>query len=111
MLFTHPKCNGSKLFPNQACHRSFNRQRYGNTDSCGNRHRKAERHGFNLFVKEGDHVKKGDKLLSFDLKYIKENASSDAIPIVFTENPSVKLIKGAKNYKANEDMIEVKKEN
>lgn len=72
---------------------------------------KLNGHGFNLFVKEGDHVKKGDKLLSFDLKYIKENASSDAIPIVFTENPSVKLIKGAKNYKANEDMIEVKKEN
>lgn len=40
--------------------------------------------GFESFVKDGDHVKKGDKLLAFDIKYIKEHAKSDECLIVFT---------------------------
>lgn len=74
---------------------------------------KLDGHGFNVFVSEGDHVNRGDKLLSFDMKYIRANAASDAIPVVFTdsENISVTLLGGAKNYNANEDMIEVTKEN
>lgn len=64
--------------------------------------------GFILFVEEGQHVSRGDKLLSFDMKYIRSNAKSDAIPVVFTGGAEeVRLIKGAKNYSANEDMIEV----
>lgn len=74
---------------------------------------KLDGHGFNVFVSEGDHVNRGDKLLSFDMKYIRANAASDAIPVVFTdsENISVTLLGGAKNYNANEDMIEASKEN
>lgn len=63
--------------------------------------------GFNVFVKEGNHVKRGDKLLAFDLQYIRENAVSDAIPIVFIGNNKIELINGKKGYKANEDMIKI----
>ncbi|MDD5945008.1 MAG: glucose PTS transporter subunit IIA [Clostridia bacterium] len=69
--------------------------------------------GFNVFVKEGQHVSRGDRLLSFDLSYIRENAASDAIPIVFTggEAMEITLIKGGgKTYKADEDMLEIKTE-
>lgn len=40
--------------------------------------------GFEAFVKDGDHVKKGDKLIGFDIKYIREHAKSDECIIVFT---------------------------
>jgi len=63
--------------------------------------------GFNVFVKEGDHVKRGDKLLAFNLKYIRENASSDAIPIVFIDNKNISLISDKKVYRANEDMVKI----
>ncbi|QTN00407.1 PTS N-acetyl glucosamine transporter subunit IIABC [Sediminibacillus dalangtanensis] len=51
--------------------------------------------GFEVFVKEGQQVKKGDKLLQVDLAYIKENASSAISPIIFTnleDNDQVKLV-------------------
>ncbi len=72
---------------------------------------KLDGKGFNIFVKEGTHVSRGDKLLSFDMKYIRSNAASDAIPIVFTSgNISLKLINGPKNYNANDNMLEITKE-
>lgn len=40
--------------------------------------------GFETFVKDGDRVKKGDKLIAFDIKYIREHAKSDECIIVFT---------------------------
>ena len=40
--------------------------------------------GFETFVKDGDRVKKGDKLITFDIKYIREHAKSDECIIVFT---------------------------
>mgnify|MGYP000246531193 CR=1 FL=1 len=40
--------------------------------------------GFEAFVKDGDRVKKGDKLIGFDIQYIKEHAKSDECMIVFT---------------------------
>ncbi len=51
---------------------------------------------FETYVKVGDIVKKGDKLLSFDLQYIREHAKSDATVVVFTnltENHHLKLMK------------------
>ena len=66
--------------------------------------------GFDVFVKEGDKLKRGDKILAFNMKYIKENAASDAIPIVFTDNNDIKLINGSAVYKANEDMLEIETE-
>ena len=70
---------------------------------------KLDGKGFNVFVKEGDHVSRGEKLISFDMKYIRENAKSEAIPIVLTsaEGLNIALIKGAKNYNVNDDMIKI----
>ena len=45
---------------------------------------KLEGQGFEVFVKDGDSVKKGDKLLEFDLQYIREHAPSDVCLAVFT---------------------------
>lgn len=45
---------------------------------------KLEGQGFEVFVKDGDTVKKGDKLMNFDLQYIKEHAQSEACIAVFT---------------------------
>ncbi len=55
--------------------------------------------GFESFVKEGDQVKKGDKLIGFDIKYIKEHAKSDECIIVFTslqEGEEIRLRKPGK---------------
>lgn len=40
--------------------------------------------GFEVHVSEGDQVKKGDKLMSFDLDYIRKHAKSDACMILLT---------------------------
>ena len=45
---------------------------------------KLDGKGFTVHVSEGDSVKKGDKLVSFDLQYIRENAASDAVMVVLT---------------------------
>ena len=73
---------------------------------------KLDGRGFTVFVEEGQHVNRGDKLLSFDMKYIRNNAASDAIPVVFTggEDISVTLVKGPGNYIFGEDILEIKTE-
>lgn len=45
---------------------------------------KLDGKGFQALVKDGDQVKKGDKLIQFDLQYIKKNAPSDVCITVFT---------------------------
>ena len=40
--------------------------------------------GFTVFVQDGNPVKKGDKLMEFDLQYIKEHAPSDACLVIYT---------------------------
>ena len=53
--------------------------------------------GFEVFVKAGDKVKAGDRLMQVDLEYIKANAKSDITPVVFTnleEGKSIELILG-----------------
>ena len=45
---------------------------------------KLDGKGFATHISEGDFVKKGDKLVSFDLQYIRENAASDAVMVVLT---------------------------
>ena len=66
--------------------------------------------GFTVFVTEGQAVKKGDKLMTFDTAYVKANAPSDACLCVFTDLPEGKTVallkKGA--VKALEDAVEIK---
>lgn len=45
---------------------------------------KLDGNGFEVFVKDGDSVKRGDKLMEFDLQYIREHAPSDVCLTVFT---------------------------
>ena len=70
---------------------------------------KLDGKGFTVFVKDGDRVKKGDKLMEVDLNYIAENAASTAIPMVFTNlEDGQKIIWKNQNkteYQAKEDMI------
>ena len=48
--------------------------------------------GFTTHVNQGDKVKKGELLLSFDEKVIKEKAKSLISPIVFTNSSSIKKL-------------------
>lgn len=52
--------------------------------------------GFEVYVENGQKVKKGDPLLKLDLVYIKENAPSLATPVLCTEledNQKIRLLK------------------
>ena len=66
--------------------------------------------GFTVFVSEGQAVKKGDKLMTFDTAYVKANASSDACLCVFTDLPEDKAVALLKtgNIQALEDAVEIK---
>mgnify|MGYP003297360007 CR=1 FL=1 len=45
---------------------------------------KLEGEGFQVLVKEGDKVKRGDILLEFNLELLKEKADSPATPVILT---------------------------
>lgn len=45
---------------------------------------KLDGKGFEVFVSDGQKVKKGDKLMEFDPAFIRENAVSDACIVIFT---------------------------
>jgi PTS system glucose-specific IIA component len=66
-----------------------------------------EGQGFNYLVTEGTKVKAGDKLMEFDLEYIKNNSVSILTPVVIPNKKAVKEIKFAdfKRVTAGEDMI------
>jgi sugar PTS system EIIA component len=51
--------------------------------------------GFEVFVKEGDTVEAGQKLVTFDIELIKEKASSIITPIIITNGQDVDIL--AKN--------------
>lgn len=48
--------------------------------------------GFSLAAAEGQHVKRGDIILTFDDEYIKNNALSDACMCIFTNLPDGKQL-------------------
>jgi PTS system glucose-specific IIA component len=48
--------------------------------------------GFEAFVKEGDKVKPGDKLITFDLNLIKEKAASTITPIIITNGDIIENV-------------------
>ena len=66
--------------------------------------------GFTVFVKDGQEVKKGDKLMTFDIACVKANAPSDACLCVFTDLPEGKEVVLLKtgNVKAMEEAVEIK---
>ncbi|MFD1735961.1 PTS glucose transporter subunit IIA [Bacillus salitolerans] len=45
--------------------------------------------GFTSFIKAGDKVKQGDKLISFDLQMIREKAASTITPLIITNTDDV----------------------
>lgn len=48
--------------------------------------------GFVAHVKEGDKVRIGDKLITFDLELVKEKAASAITPIVITNGDVVETL-------------------
>lgn len=48
--------------------------------------------GFQAHVSEGSKVKAGDKLITFDLDFIKENAKSTITPIIITNGDALEKI-------------------
>lgn len=67
--------------------------------------------GFDVFVKEGDAVQKGDVLVKIDLAYIKENATSHISPIVFTnlnENEHISLLQQGTIEANSSGIIDIK---
>jgi len=70
---------------------------------------KLEGKGFDVFVKTGDQVKKGDLLMKVDMKYLADHAPSTAIPIVVTnldETQKILLIKSGA-IKRSEDAFAI----
>lgn len=57
--------------------------------------------GFKAFVKSGDIVKAGDKLLEVDLELLREKAASAITPIVISNTDKFKSIKQLKTGKVN----------
>lgn len=59
--------------------------------------------GFEIFTKVGDKVKAGQKIMKMNVPFIRENASSDISPVIFTnldQNQSIKVVTG--KVEANE---------
>ncbi|WP_075877646.1 PTS transporter subunit IIABC [Merdibacter massiliensis] len=65
--------------------------------------------GFNVLVENGQKVEKGAKLMEIDLQYIRENAPSDAVPLVFTNlgDHHLELLKLG-NVNAGDEIIRVR---
>jgi PTS system D-glucosamine-specific IIC component len=66
---------------------------------------KLDGQGFDVFVKTGDKVKKGDLLMKVDMEYLADHAPSTAIPIVVTnlsEDQEITLVKSG-TIKSSED--------
>lgn len=65
--------------------------------------------GFNILIKDGQVIKKGELIAEINLDYIRKNATSDATPIVFTnlnQDSKLKVIQIGE-VKANEVILEV----
>uniref|UniRef100_N2AHS9 PTS system, glucose subfamily, IIA component n=1 Tax=Eubacterium plexicaudatum ASF492 TaxID=1235802 RepID=N2AHS9_9FIRM len=65
--------------------------------------------GFEVLVKDGDKVKKGDLLMKLDLAYLKEHAPSLASPVLCTElsdNQKIRLLKSG-NIQAGEALFAI----
>lgn len=65
--------------------------------------------GFKGFIKDGDAVKKGQKLVEFDINLIKEKAASPITMLVVTNSESMKFVSTEKvgEVKNGEDLVKV----
>ncbi|MBP2079601.1 PTS sugar transporter subunit IIA [Oceanobacillus polygoni] len=63
--------------------------------------------GFTSYVKEGDQVKQGDKLIHFDMDIVHEKAKSTVTPIIITNTDDMRNIeaKTIKQVTAGQDEI------
>lgn len=71
---------------------------------------KLEGQGFEVFVNDGDKVKRGDKLMEFDLEYIRNNAADIATPFIITnlpDNQSINILTTG-DVEVNTEVMEVK---
>lgn len=65
--------------------------------------------GFKAFIKSGDTVKVGDKLLEVDLNLVKEKATSSITSIIVTNTEKFKFVKELKRGQVNlkDDLISI----
>ncbi|PFD95842.1 PTS glucose transporter subunit IIA [Bacillus cereus] len=70
---------------------------------------KMEGEGFEAHVSEGQAVKAGDKLISFDLELIREKAKSTITPIVITNTDATESIHTTIGVSATKGATEVMK--
>ncbi|MEQ6376688.1 glucose-specific PTS transporter subunit IIBC [Bacillaceae bacterium S4-13-56] len=73
---------------------------------------KLQGEGFDSFVKEGDEVKAGQKLLQVDLDYVQANAPSIVTPIIFTnlqEGDSVEILKRGAVSQGEGNIVSIKR--
>ncbi|KAA9029973.1 PTS sugar transporter subunit IIA [Niallia endozanthoxylica] len=61
--------------------------------------------GFTALVSDGDCIEKGQELLKFDLDYIKKNATSSVVPIIFTDNTKIHVKKLGKVKQGESDIL------
>lgn len=67
--------------------------------------------GFEVFVQDGDQIKKGDRLAQVDLDYIEKHATSTITPVVFTnlsDGQQVNVLKGGLVPAQAKNIIEIK---
>lgn len=66
-------------------------------------------HGFKMLVNQGDSVKRGDRLIEFDLEYIDKNAKSSATVLAISNMETVDSLKILKtdSCRALDDILEV----
>ncbi|MDZ5606983.1 PTS glucose transporter subunit IIA [Bacillus pseudomycoides] len=70
---------------------------------------KMEGEGFEAHVSEGQAVKAGDKLISFDLELIREKAKSTITPVVITNTDAAESINTTVGVSATKGTTEVMK--
>lgn len=66
--------------------------------------------GFDVLVKQGDEVKRGDILVKVDLDYVKQQGKSIASPVIFTSGETVGLLKTGRVDAGEGDIVEIKKQ-
>jgi sugar PTS system EIIA component len=66
-----------------------------------------EGEGFEGHVKEGDKVKAGDKLITFNLDFIKERAASAVTPIIMTNGDKVESLEKQAHMQAVKGNTEI----